>query len=926
MPEVAPPTPSYAAYWQVEGRQRATEQLRPTVFFVLVCQVVFTGLDRWAYPDTFPFFFSMRMAVNALLVWILLRGRFTRPNTCQTAIGTAVAAEILAMVYTTGGPTSLYYPGLMLVFMGMPVLMPVSVRTALAVTVTFWTGYAVSPLFVAAPIGAVDFGIALIFLAAAALEGVVSAAILMRARLLDFAQRSAIERARVELEALDREKSRFTANIHHELRTPLTLMLAPVEGMLGGEFGELSEVQTQYLRTVQSNGLRLLKLINNLLDLAKIEGQKLAIRRVRLRPGSIVRELVESARALAERKGVTLSVAGFDAVPEVCIDREAFEKIVVNLLGNALKFTEAGGRIEVRAESDGEPGLHLVVADTGIGIPPDQLGRIFDRFAQVDGSNTRKYEGTGIGLSLVQELVKLHGGSVWATSEGLGHGSQLHVSFPIGEPDGDEEETLLAAESSAQAQRSLAAMEADLGFESRDPDKQRLVELERSVERAEGRAGATDDAPASGAPADAPEVLVTDDNPDLRRLLAFLLGREFRVRIARNGREALEAVRERAPDLVLTDVMMPEMSGTELCAALKGDPATRAIPLVLLTSKAERQMKIEGLELGADDYVAKPFHPRELLARVRSLVRLRRLQAELARQNEELGRSNAELERAFGELRAAEAQLVQAERLKAVGELAAGVAHEVNNPVNFALNALHALRSHVDEVASLGAKLAERLRPEAQPNLDELREILGRAELATLVSELVELGEIVAEGLQRTSRLVGDLRDFAKPGDGASAQVDLAAGLRSTVQLVRRSFEAAGVALRVEVPSELASVRGDARALNQLVLNLLKNAVEAVPRGGNVELRARSAGARVEVEVRDDGPGIPEEVLANLFRPFFTTKRAGQGSGLGLSISRRIAEQHGGSLDATSEPGRGACFRLVLPSAESGTAPEPPQA
>jgi DNA-binding response OmpR family regulator len=194
-------------------------------------------------------------------------------------------------------------------------------------------------------------------------------------------------------------------------------------------------------------------------------------------------------------------------------------------------------------------------------------------------------------------------------------------------------------------------------------------------------------------PPGTPEVLVVEDNIDMRRLLHHLVGQEFRVRLARDGREGLAAVRERAPDLVLTDVMMPEMSGTELCAAIKSDPALASVPVVLVTSKAEREMKIQGLEYGADDYVTKPFHPRELLARVRSLVRLRQAQQQLAERNALLESTNEELQTTMDELKEAGAQLVHAERLAAVGELAAGVAHEINNPVNFAMNAgAHAAR------------------------------------------------------------------------------------------------------------------------------------------------------------------------------------------------------------------------------------------
>jgi signal transduction histidine kinase len=751
--------------------------------------------------------------------------------------------------------------------------------------------------------------------------------------LADFQQRLEIERTRDELRELDVAKSRFTANVHHELRTPLTLTLAPVEAMLSGEFGELSELQRSYLNTIHTNGLRLLKLINNLLDLAKIEGEQLTVVRRPIRVGEVVEEIVAGARPLAERKGVAFAVRGLQALPMVHVDPEALEKIVVNLVGNALKFTPEAGRIEVLGEALEDGGVHLKVADTGAGIPPNQLERVFDRFAQVDGSHTREHEGTGIGLSLAQELVGLHGGRIWAESEGVGKGTHMHVVLPLGAPDTDGSEGLTepilqAADGSVVALgRSLAAMEAELDFDDTEEvqsrsDALRLTEMEQSVERAEGaRAPAQVGSfmPDGGVARDAPEVLVVEDNADMRRLLSFLVGQEFRLRVACNGREALELVGERKPDLVLTDVMMPELSGTGLCDALKKDPETVGIPVVLVTSKAEREMKIEGLERGADDYVTKPFHPRELLARIRSLVKLRRLQEELAERNALLESTNEDLRTAMGELKEASAQLVQAERLSALGELAAGVAHEVNNPVNFAMNAVKALQEGVAEVRQVVEKVAEVGGAEPQEfarRLRELEALRKRLHFDERADNLGELAEIVGEGLDRTSRLVGDLRDFAAPDDRQRADLDVGKGLRSTLQLVGHSFTKDGIELRVDVPSDLPRVEGEARALNQVFLNLVKNSAESLAdTGGSIEVVARSEGDAVVVEVRDDGPGIPPGVREHIFEPFYTTKGERRGSGLGLSICHRIINQHRGSIELESAHAGGTAVRVRLPAA-----------
>jgi signal transduction histidine kinase len=753
------------------------------------------------------------------------------------------------------------------------------------------------------------------FPSASAVECVASCSLLDRLRYSDFLQRRELEQVRDDLRELDRAKSRFTANLHHELRTPLTLMLAPLEGIRSGEFGDVPAAMAQMIRTMHANGLRLLKLINNLLDLAKIESRELRVRRVALDPARMAREVAEGARGLAERKGVELVCGVLETVEGFHGDPDALDKVLVNLVGNSLKFTESGGRIEVSVRREGE-GAHLAVADTGVGIPPDQIERIFDRFAQVDDSATRKHEGTGIGLSLVRELVELHGGRVWAESAGPGQGATVHVVLPRGEADAAEEEELLEADAHGEKLgRSIAAMEAELAHHGELEGAERLVELERNVARFEDtRTGV--ESQALGHPPGTPEVLVAEDNAEMRRLLVDLLGRRYRVRSAPNGRLALEAARAAHPDAVVTDVMMPEMSGTELCRALKGDPSTRHIPVVLVTSKAEREMKIEGLELGADDYVTKPFHPRELLARVGALVRVGQLQADLAERNVALERANGELERTLSELKEAEVQLIQAERLTAVGELAAGVAHEINNPLNFARNALAALRTYVEDLRSIAQAVAE-LDPDDQEKLaGQLRELERRkADLGfeTLAGELSELVAITTEGLDRTSRLVTDLRDFAAPRAGGNGIVDVRQGLASTVQLLSHAAQQGRVGFQLDLPEGSIRALGNARALNQVFLNLLKNALEALEgTGGTVGVRLRQEGSAVAVEIEDDGPGIDPSLRERLFEPFVTSKPAGRGTGLGLPISRRIVQECGGSLEVRSEPGRGTCFTVTL--------------
>ena len=904
----------HAAYRRELDEHRTVPYVRTGALVTSVINVAFTWLDHYAFPERFLEFLVSRALLQLVLLAVFLHAARARPRAAKWALSVATGAMLVAVVYGTGAPaTTDYYVGLMLFLMGVPMLLPMSGAEAAVLAGLVVGAFGLAPALTAGAFAWKTYVVHAIFLASAGVVSLASSILLDRIRFRDFARQREVEQARDQLAELDRTKSRFTANVHHELRTPLTLTLAPIEGMLGGEFGEVSELQRSYLKTMHVNALRLLKLINNLLDFAKLESRQLELHRRPVDVGRLAGDLVAGARPLAERKRIALEGVGLEGLPTLHADPDALEKILINLLGNALKFTDPGGRIELRGEAEGD-GIHLSVSDTGIGLPADQLERIFDRFAQVDTSATRRHEGTGIGLSLCKELVELHGGRIWAESPGPGGGTRMHVRLPVGVADAPAEEAILAAADGRvlSARQSFAAFGAELDFGPELENGSRAVELERTVERFEANQppGAEPaEAPAAGAaPDSAPEILVAEDNADMRRLLAFLLGREYRVRLARNGREALDAVRAHPPDLVLTDVMMPEMSGIELCRTLKADPATRGIPVVLVTSKAEREMKLEGLELGADDYVSKPFHPRELLARVRSLVRLRGLQEELAERNRALEQANAGLTHALGQLQEAQAQLVHREKMASVGQLVAGIAHEINNPVNFIQGNLHYLEEYVRVLVALVERY-EALAPELGERFARLRE---ESELGHVLRDLDSVLAGCREGVERTTSLVRDLRTFSRLDRAERVLGNLHEILDSTLNLLR------GRLARIRVHKEygeIPEVESLAGQLGQVFMNLLSNAADALGDAGTLWVRTRALeDGRVAVEIEDDGKGIEADHLERIFDPFFTTKEVGKGTGLGLSVTWGIVERHGGTIRVRSEPGRGSCFRVELPA------------
>ena len=391
-------------------------------------------------------------------------------------------------------------------------------------------------------------------------------------------------------------------------------------------------------------------------------------------------------------------------------------------------------------------------------------------------------------------------------------------------------------------------------------------------------------------------ILVVDDSPEMRVLLGEMLRDEYRVLYARDGQEGLDVVQREHPDLILSDVMMPRVDGQEFCRRIKDGDDTAHIPFVMLTAKADLSMKIGGLNCGADDYLTKPFEERELKARVHSLVKLRGL-------HQDLDRRNRELRKAYNELRELQQQLVQAEKMSSLGQLIAGLAHEINNSINAVYNGIRPLGTTVKRLEQLVDRPAE--------DAPEGTSAGTPPDVQAAFRKILTLASVIEAGATRTARIISDLKTFSHPANEDFQVFDLHNSLDMCVNLLSSTLRD-----RIEVTrdyGQIGRVYGPAGQLNQVFMNVLNNAQQAIAEEGTIAITTRQDGEWVSVSIRDDGCGMPAEMCDKIFDPFFTTKEPGVGTGLGLSLSFGLISKLGGTLQCQSSLGKGSEFVVRFP-------------
>ncbi len=747
-----------AKAFEAEERERINRDTRVAAMAASVALLLFYALDYTVYPNHRISFLIMRLSavVLSMIVYIVSRTPLGKSYPRALAISQYLATclPIVVMIHTTGGYESPYYVGIIVVLIAFLAILPIDAIATAIICLVIYAVYLAPTVFYQKLDYVSVFVRNNFFLVFTMLLVTVSSHLAFRMRHHEFSARFRLAHANEELKALDVIKSQFFANISHEVRTPLTSIISPIQSMYQGDAGEFSRPQRKMVEQVYRNSLRLLDMINQMLDFSRFEARKMQVRLSLTNVDEMIRDTVSVFEELTSRKGLALRYESLERLPYVYLDRDKVERILTNLLRNAIKFTEEGA-INIRTRIAAGY-LTIEVEDTGIGIPAEHLPHIFERFRQVDSSSTRRYEGTGLGLTIVLEAAELLQGTVEVRSEPR-IGTCFTIRFPTdlreripdafverrGQERRQDEQVYSGPERRRSPRRTQDA--AHVSIED-------LVFIDKGIVDASPEA----DTPAVEEPVQVSElaepiseaigasvgrVLYVEDNAELRDYVSRMLTRHgHEVRTASDGIEGWTAVQSWRPDVVVSDVMMPGIDGLELIRYMKNSDDTKTIPVILITARSEIEAKIAGLESGADDYLPKPINIRELDARIRNLVSRLHLQRAEVR--------SRELEKRVEELAMSFAQSLEIRDSNTAGHsrdvlrLGSIIAGEMSLPVDRVLN--DALLLH--DIGKLG--IPDRILRKPAPLDDSEWEIMKKhaeigADLLAQFDNFREVSEIV---------------------------------------------------------------------------------------------------------------------------------------------------------------------------------------
>ena len=643
---------SMVQQFEQETIQIAVRQTKLSAVVSSIAFMLFNILDYYIYPELYTELLFIRLAVVVINIGIfsLVNTKFGSMHPREIAMFEYLVygISIVVMIHLAGGYLSPYYAGINIVLFGFIFILPLdAIRTSI-VCALIYIAYIVPIILLQQISNIAVFLNNNFFLICTVALAILTSHLSTRMRFKEFSSRFSLAEANEELKKLDILKTQFFANVSHEVRTPLTSVISPIQSLYHGDMGDLTGGQSRLVSQMYRNSLKLLDMINQMLDFSKFEAGKMDLRLGTVDVDETVRDILSVFDDVTERKGLKLGYVRETNIPPLYLDPDKLERILMNLLRNAIKFTETGS-ITVRT---GQKQGHIVieVEDTGIGIPQDHLPHIFKRFQQVDTSSTRRFEGTGLGLTIVKEAIDLMKGSIEVFSE-EGKGTRFVIHLP------DNLEKLYPNASIERRMDERRKLSLSFRGDERRKSKRRredlakisvddLALIEKELYPIEPADEPDDDAATQG-PSDL--ILLVEDNTDLRNYISKMMKRfGHGVLTAEDGLDGWHRARNDLPDIIVSDVMMPRMDGFELVSKVKSEEKTKHIPVILITAKHELDSKIQGLKTGADDYLSKPVNIRELDARIKNLLTMRKFQLALAH-TEELKTRMEELSMSFSQ-------------------------------------------------------------------------------------------------------------------------------------------------------------------------------------------------------------------------------------------------------------------------------------
>lgn len=809
-------------------------------------------VDWFLYPDFFLNFFNLRLLCSFLILGILSLHytKIGRHNIRYLSFTWIILLQALLcwIIFTTDKYLSTYYASLNLVVLAASVILGFRTFEMVIFCIITLMLYLVSSFDASMSSPEILFN-NIYFIILTFIIGITASYFNSQNRFREFCLNYELERKNKELAELDKIKSQFFANVSHEFRTPLTLILGPIQDILQNCEDNISAKIKSSLEIAQKNSFRLLKLVNNLLDITRLDEKKYQIKLEKIEINNVISGLVDSLSHLANSKKIKLIKNISNQETHILADIDAMEKLIMNLLTNAIKFTNSAGEISITTNCQNK-NITISIQDNGIGISEENLPYIFDRFKQVDNSSTRKYQGSGLGLALVKELTILQNGIIKVESA-PNKGTIFNITFPTIE---NLEKTPNATASNIEDESDLYSMTKianrtiDIGNED-DFNANNILNNQIKT------------------------ILIAEDEPDMMKYISSLFtDQNYNLLQAKTGTSALKMAYEYSPDLIILDLMLPEIDGLSICQKLKSDEKTKLIKILMLTARSDEKSKLTALKYGVDDFVNKPFSSNEIKARVNNILKSDKLQKDLYK----------ELKDTIDKLVLAQNKLIQSEKINATGALPEEILHDVKNPLNYMVTALYSLK--MDPAIANDCELTDTIKD-------------------------------IEDGIKRVNNIISDIRSFSNPKESDKTKFSLKSAVDNSLIFTKQDLQKVGVYLDID---DKLQVIASKEHITQVLINLIKNAAKAIDDSyqshGKITIYAKKENEnKATIVITDNGVGINEKDLKAIFNPFFTTRDIKKGIRLGLNTSYTIIKAHNSELKVKSKFGEGSSFYFELP-------------